>query len=610
MPLHPRTPLLAVALLAAAAPLQAQTAPRPDSVPPAAAALPADPPAATTDTVTGPAVVDGADTVAETLPGPATVEGTEATAGASVLPPPDPDGAAGQAGGSLLLPLWTVGGAHEEGGLMAQLRGEASAAGALLRSPSSSTPRAARDGFRLLAPEVVTAYNSRIPFSVNDGALWAGAGAGTLAMAGFAAQAGPVRLIVAPELAYSANAAFDTLVPLAWRQADAVTWYPDWQTNEHAIDLPYRMGDEPEWRVLPGQSSLTVDAGPLAFGAATENQWWGPGVRNALVLSNQAAGFAHLFARTARPLATPVGTVDARWISGALRDSEWYARARGGERGWRSFSAAAVVIAPTPGVTLGMARSVYAPADGAGDALAGGADVFTRWSGSADSTAAHPFEQITAFWLRLAMPAEGAEAYLEWARTRLPGLRGVLEEPEHSQGYTLGLQWLRPAGAGDVRLQVEHTYLEESPTWAWRNNGSWYASAAVPQGYTHEGQLLGASVGPGASGQWLAVDWLRGRGRAGAFMGRYRWAEDARYDKPGGPEKYLDHDASLFGGVRAALVAGGVRVDAEYALERRWNYLFQSDATNFLNRNQAVHVWNHALRLRFTAGAPRLGRAR
>lgn len=595
MPLRPRTPLLALALLAAA-PLPAQVVPRPDSVP-AVPALPVDSTRAAADTVPGPVIVGGADTAA--------------AAAASVVPPPDVEGLDGRAGASLLLPLWTVGGAYEEGGRMAQLRGEAPAAGALLRSPSSSTPRAARGGVWLLAPEVVTAYNSRIPFSVNDGALWAGAGAGTLAMAGFAVQAGPARLIVAPELAYSANAAFDTLVPLAWRQADPVTWYPDWQTREHAIDLPYRMGDEPAWRLLPGQSSLTVDAGPLAFGAATENQWWGPGVRNALVLSSQAAGFAHLFARTARPLATPVGMVEARWISGALRDSEWYARAGGGgERGWRSFSGAAVVVAPTPGLAVGMARSVYAPASGGAGALAGAVDVFTRWNGGADSTAAHPFEQITALWLRLVMPREGAEAYLEWARTRLPGLRGLLEAPEHTQGYTLGLQWLRPAGGGELRLQVEHTHLEESATWAWRSNGSWYASAAVPQGYTHEGQLLGASVGPGASGQWLAVDWLRGGGRAGAFMGRYRWAEDARYDKPGGAEKYLDHDASLFGGVRAALAAGGVRVEAEYALERRWNYLFQSDATSFLNRDQAVHVWNHVVRLRFSAGPPRLGRAR
>jgi hypothetical protein len=508
--------------------------------------------------------------------------------------------------------LSTVGGAREEAARVAQLRGEARADGFLLRSPSSMTPELAGTGPRvaLLAPEVLLAWNSRIPFSFLDGALWAGRGGGVLAMAGVDVQMGPVRLIAAPELTYSGNAAFDTLLPPAWRQADPETFYPDWQRGKHSIDLPYRMGGESAAGVRAGQSSLTVRAGAVAFGAATENQWWGPGIRSALVLSNQAPGFGHLFARTARPIRTPAGTLEARWIAGALRDSRWYAPAHGGERGWRSFSAAAVVLSPLPTVSVGMARSVYAPADGAGDALAGGGLVFTRW----DQTGApvdEPSEQITSFFGRLLLPAAGAEVYAEWARTRLPlNFRDLLEMPEHSQGYTLGLQWMRPLGTGDLRIQAETTYLEESASYAWRETGSWYASALVPQGYTNEGQVLGSPLGPGASGQWGAADWLRGRGRAGVFLARVRWAQDAYYDQPGGFNKYLAYDVSMFGGARVAWVLGGLRVDTEYAFEHRWNIFYQSDAADFLDRERAIRARNHTFRLRFTADAPRLGRLR
>jgi hypothetical protein len=508
--------------------------------------------------------------------------------------------------------LSTIGGAHEEAARMAQVRGEAAPGGFLLRSPSSMTAAPAGTGPRvaLLAPEVLFAWNSRIPFSFLDGALWAGRGGGMLATAGVDVQVGPVRLIAAPELVYSANAAFDTLLPPEWRAADPETFYPDWQRNEHSIDLPYRMGGESVAGVRPGQSSLTVRAGALAFGAATENQWWGPGIRSALVLSNQAPGFGHLFARTARPLRTPAGTVEARWIAGALRDSRWYASANGGERGWRSFSAAAVVLSPRPTVSVGIARSVYAPADGAGDALAGGGLVFTRW----DQTGApqdDPSEQITSFFGRLLLPRAGAEVYAEWARTRLPlNFRDLLEMPEHSQGYTLGLQWMRPVGEGDLRIQAEATYLEESATYAWRETGSWYASQFVPQGYTNEGQVLGSPLGPGSSGQWGAADWLRGRGRVGVFLARVRWHQDAYYDQPGGFNKYLAYDVSMFGGVRAAWALRGVRMDAEYAFEHRWNIFFQSDAADFTDRERAIRARNHTLRLRFTADAPRLGRLR
>jgi hypothetical protein len=597
--MRPRTflaPGLALALLACAGRVHGQPGtPAADTVP-RVPPVPAAPPAA---------VVPG-DSAAP-LPVPPLPSGGGVSGAAATLSSPP-------AARTVLRlhALSTVGGAHEEAARMGQLRGEGRPEGFLLRSPSSMTPVPAGTGVRvsLLAPEVLLAWNSRMPFSFLDGALWAGRGGGVLAMAGVDVQAGPVRLIAAPELAYSANAPFDTLLPPVWRQADPETFYPDWQRNEHSIDLPYRMGGGAVAGVRAGQSSLTVRAGAVAFGASTENQWWGPGIRNALVLSNQAPGFGHLFVRTARPLRTPAGTLEARWIAGALRDSRWYAPAHGGERGWRSLSAAAVVLSPAPSVSVGVARSVYAPAGGAADALAGGGLVFTRWD-QTGAPVSEASEQITSLFGRILLPAAGAEVYAEWARTRLPlNFGDLLEMPEHSQGYTLGLQWLRPLGAGDLRIQAEHTYLEESATYAWRETGSWYASRQVPQGYTHEGQVLGSPMGPGSSGQWAAADWLRGRGRGGVFLGRVRWNQDAYYDQPGGFNRYLAYDVSMFGGARAAWVLGGLRVDTEYAFEHRWNVYFQNAAVNFLDRERGIRARNHTLRLRLTAAVPRLGRAR
>lgn len=502
--------------------------------------------------------------------------------------------------------LPVVGGAADEALRTAQLRGEAPQGGTLLRSPSSllGMDPARGAGIWIVAPEVSAGWNSALPFSLNDGAMWSGRGATGMVMAGVAVEAGPLRLVLAPEFAYAQNAAFDSLLPREWDEARRASFVPPWLRGRDATDLPYRFGDEPVARLHPGQSSVTLTAGPLALGAATENQWWGPGIRNALLLSNQAPGFGHLFVRSSRPLRTPLGAVEARWIAGALRDSEW----TGGERGWRSLSAAALTVSPTRALSLGVARSVYAPAEGGGDALGHAADVFTRWRGESDPDTEEPFEQMTTVFGRLLLPRDGAELYAEWGRMLLPvNTRDFLEAPEHSQGYTLGLQWLPTQLGGRLRVQAEHTYVEQSPTFAQRYQGSWYASAVVPQGYTNEGQVLGASVGPGASGQWLAADWLRGRGRAGLFLGRVRWAEDAYYTQPGGPNLFLGHDVSVFGGVRAAFAPGGVRIDAEYAWERRWNYLFQNEAVNFLTRDRAVNVNNHTLRLRFSAAAPRLG---
>jgi hypothetical protein len=502
----------------------------------------------------------------------------------------------------LVVPLPSIGSATEERLRDAQLRGGEPVEGFLLRSPSAALARRPAPGVRLLAPEVHAAWNSAIPFSLNDGALWAGRGASALVTAGVVAEAGPLRLVVAPEVVYAENQRFDRVLPAHWDPARRATLRPDWQTGTHSIDLPYRQGEGSWSRVRPGQSSLSLAAGPLRLGAATESQWWGPGVRNAILLSNQAGGFPHLFLQTARPARTPLGHLEAKWIGGALRNSRWTAADSGGTR---SLSAAALVLHPAGlrGVAVGAARVVYAPADGYGDALGQGAHVFTRWRGGGDSAAARPFEQMTSLFARLVLPGDGAEVYGEWARYRMPAsLRDLVEAPEHTQGYTLGVQWLRPVRGGGVRLQGEHTYLEESPTYRTRSIGSYYASAAVPQGYTHEGEVLGASVGPGGSGQWAALDWLRGEGRIGLFLGRIRWANDAYYDKPGGAlARYRGHDVTMFGGVRTGVSFAGVRADAEWAVGKRWNIFFQNYSTAWFDRDNAVNVVNHTLRLRLSA---------
>ena len=71
------------------------------------------------------------------------------------------------------------------------------------------------------------------------------------------------------------------------------------------------------------------------------------------------------------------------------------------------------------------------------------------------------------------------------------------------------MQWVQASDRNArLRIQTEITNLEPSSTFRHRTPFSSYASQGVPQGYTHKGQVLGASIGPGASSQWLALDRL------------------------------------------------------------------------------------------------------
>jgi hypothetical protein len=500
--------------------------------------------------------------------------------------------------------LHTIGGTAERQRRLDQLAGRAAAHGGwMLRAPSSLTPPAG-NGVRVLAPEVESAWNSRIPFSVNDGPMWAGRGAAARVMAGVDLTAGPVRLIVAPELVWSQNEEFDELLPGPWTEAERAAFVAPWLTGRHAADVPWRPGAESVRTLYPGQSSFSVSAGALVAGAATESQWWGPGVRGGILFSNNAPGFPHLFLRTGRPLRTPVGAVEAKWLVGALESSGYIDP--DGDEGRRSLSALGVTLQPplVPGLTLGMARAVYSPVDGWGEAAGRAADVLGHWDAGRDSTG-RAAEQMLALSARWVSPGDGAELWVEWARREFPeSLRDLLVQPEHGQGYTLGGQMARPLGSRTVRLQAEHTYLEESPSFRSRPTGSWYASARVPQGYTERGQVIGAAVGPGGSGQWLAADLVGRRGEGGIFFGRVRWANDAYYDKPGGPNRYRAHDVTVFAGARGGIDLAGARLTAEWTAGKRWNFLFQNFSTGWEDRDNAVNVVNHTLRIGLSASPP------
>lgn len=510
----------------------------------------------------------------------------------------------GAAADGAVMALETIGSPADRQRRLRQLLGrEPAQGGYLLRSPSSQTPRGP-DGIQVLMPELESAWNSRIPFSVNDGPMWAGRGASARAMAGVAVTAGPVRLIVAPEVVWSQNEPFDDLLPAAWTEEERAAFVAPWLAGRHSADVPWRPGAASVRTVYPGQSSLSLAAGPVAAGAATESQWWGPGVRSGILFSNNAPGFPHLFLRTSRPLRTPAGPLEAKWLVGALASSGYLNGVD--DEGGRSLSALGVTLQPPllPGLTLGMARGVYSPVDGWAEAAVRFGDVLGHWAAGRDSTG-RAAEQMLALSARWVSPGDGAEVWVEWARRELPeSLRDLMLQPEHGQGYTLGGQLARPWGGGVLRVQAEHTYLEVSPSFRSRPTGSWYASARVPQGYTERGQVIGAAVGPGGSGQWLAAELVGRRAEGGIFAGRVRWANDAYYDKPGGHNRYRAHDVTVLAGARAGIDLGGARLGAEWTAGKRWNFLFQNFSRDWDDRDNAVNVMNHTLRIGLSA-APR-----
>jgi hypothetical protein len=488
----------------------------------------------------------------------------------------------------------TLGSPAEEDMRVRQVLGREDTRGFLLRSPStlSGEMRGGKPRVQLVEPRAMAALNSAIPYSRNDGSLWAGRGASVLVSAGVRGGAGPLAFVLAPEVSYAQNSDFDIVSPTG---TNVSLFIPPWRVGRHSADLPLRFGDRSITRISPGQSSVSLTAGTMSFGAATENEWWGPGERNAIVMSDNASGIPRIFLRTARPLSGKPGELELELISGVLTESPYFS----GEDHRRSLGGFAATFRPAAerNLTLGFAHTAVQRSDGfARHAF----DALTQWTSPDSANPNHGAEQLVSLFGRWVFPADGFEVYAEWARHQVPSLHELLVTPNHTQGYTLGGGWTGAVGGGaHLRLRAEVTDLEQSATFATLPGASFYTSAAVPAGYTQRGESIGASIGPGASSQWLAADWLAaGGGLAGVFVERVRWDDDAFYTRPNSWQ-FGAHDVSVLAGGRARLRTRAGDLGLEAFRERRLNFLYQNPSTDFLAR-EAISKTNYSLRITVT----------
>jgi hypothetical protein len=488
---------------------------------------------------------------------------------------------------------------------LAQLDGVAPPDGLMLRSTSSlSDPRRygmAPRPYTIVFPYLNFVTNSSLPFGQNDGALWAGVGANARVMAGFTGTFGPVRIVAIPELVYSANNRLplnptDTLfapkIP-----ASRSPFSSPFNIYPYSIDLPYRFGASSVTHIYPGQSSITVTAGPVEVGAATENEWWGPAIRNPLVLGDNAPGFPHGFIRTTGGLNGPLGNFDARYIVGGLHESDFFDNDITNDV--RSISAFALAWRPAreSQFTLGLTRAVIAPATGYSDVPAAFFNALKNVGhpdarSIKDSTFIPGADQLLSVFGRWAIPHYGLETYVEWVRADLPNsVRDFFEEPNNSRGYTAGLQWTRANASrtSRFRFQGEITSVEQATTYRFRPVGSIYTSRSVPQGFTNEGQVLGAGIGPGSSGGFAAADYFHDGWQFGLTLGRTRFNNDAFF-----LQSYASrcgHDVTFYPGARGSFSNRYTRISVDVSHDSRYNTFFQNKSLD-CTANASDHTNN------------------
>jgi hypothetical protein len=416
--------------------------------------------------------------------------------------------------------------------------------------------------------------NSRFPVGRNDGAVWQGRGVTTALDFGATGTWRRLTATFHPIVSFTGNARFQ-LAPVS------LPGMPSYAYPWRVIDMPQRFGADPFWIFDWGQSQLRVDAGPVSLGVSTANQWWGPGTHNALVMSDHAPGFPHVFLGTSRPAATAVGSFEARWIWGRLAQSDWFDPGANDRR-----FLTGIVLAYSPevldGLTLGLTRVFYSLVPDGGVPIEDYFSVFVGRRNGQPVTPQNPtgdadHDQLLSIFGRWVFPDDGFEIYGEWARNDDSWRESdFLLEPEHSQAYVFGLQKaLRLTGNRLLALRTELTHLERSPTFQVRDTPTYYAHRVVTQGYTHRGQIVGAGVGPGGNAQHIGADLYAPWGRWGIYLEREVHDNDAYYAWAAANDAtYCCHDVSFHLAADALFFVGDFDVGGGFIATREFNRNF------------------------------------
>jgi hypothetical protein len=387
-------------------------------------------------------------------------------------------------------------------------------------------------------------FNSRHPYNRNNGSMGPNRGYQHILSAGIYAEIGPLSIQLKPEYLYSQNKDFEGFgegpnghYSVIWKKR-----YLLW----NRIDMPERFGEKSISKALIGQSSIRLNFKGLSLGVSNENIWWGPSIRNGIMMSNHARGFKHITFNTTKPLKTKIGNFEWQVISGRLESSGYLPansdmqhggtniyfskiNQNGETNDWRYLQGYNITYSPKwlSGLSLGFIRWVQAYSvlfKGEYTWMKGNPTWFPAFQNLfRKSDKYEDFEgqidQGAGVFLRWLWKDSKAEIYADYNHNdSKQNIRDLLLDSDHSRAVTVGLQKVFEINSDNYLFSWEWTQMEQTASRLLRNAGSWYMHSATYDGYTNEGEVLGAGIGPGSNSHYFALNRIRDKEKLGIAL--------------------------------------------------------------------------------------------
>ena len=388
--------------------------------------------------------------------------------------------------------------------------------------------------FSLLPIDYFIELNSNYPYNRNNGSMIPNRGYQHILSAGFFFKLGPLSIKFNPEHQFSQNKKFEGF----WEGHYPIIWQRRYRLWNH-IDSPERFGEKRHNQRLLGQSNVKLNWKKISLGFSNENIWWGPSIRNSIMMSNHATGFKHLTFNTSSPIDTKIGSFEWQVISGRLESStytppgtdKFYAGQRlyfekinqmGQMNDWRYFQGYIFTYSPSfiDGLSLGFIRWVQmyrSMLEGQYTWFKGKPDYFPIFKNlfrNNDLYADYEShtDQAAGIFFRWLWADAKAEIYGEFNLNDAKlNFRDFLQDTDHSRAVTFGLQKIfKFNSGGDYLFQWEWTQMEQSASRLVRNANSWYEHHWIYHGYTNFGEVLGSGIGPGSNSHYLSLSRVNG----------------------------------------------------------------------------------------------------
>jgi len=381
-------------------------------------------------------------------------------------------------------------------------------------------------------------YNTHHPYNRNNGTMIPNRGYQHIISPGIFLKIGPLSIQFKPEHHYSENRDYDGF----WEGHYPVVWadrYRLW----NAIDMPERFGEKRHNQTTFGQSSVKLNWKNLSIGVSNENIWWGPSIRNSIMMSNHAQGFKHITVNTNNPIKSFVGNFEFQFVTGRLESSTYlpprtdyeYAGNKlyvpkiaqnGWTNDWRYFQGIVLSYSPKwiEGLSLGfikwtqmysaLLRGQYTWMPGEPTYFPLFSNLFRKNDKFVDYEL--QTDQAAGLFFKWIFIKSRSEIYAEYHfNDAKQNLRDLLLDPDHSRAATFGLQKIFKISKEDFLFNWEWTQMEQTASRILRNTGSWYEHAFVYHGYTNRGEVLGSSIGPGSNSHYFSLNRIKSNEKIG-----------------------------------------------------------------------------------------------